>query len=65
MGNGKEHYFELADYYQQIKPLSKTLITDTDSFEDIIPKYKKDHFRIEPKVDRQAIKRTEEEKGVK
>ncbi|CAD8145545.1 unnamed protein product [Paramecium pentaurelia] len=65
MGNGKEHYFELADYYQQNKPLSKTLITDTESFDDIIPKYKKEHFRIEPKADRPTIKRTEEEKGVK
>lgn len=38
MGNGKDHYFELADYYEQIKPLSRTLITDTESFDDIIPK---------------------------
>ena len=38
MGNGKEHYFELAEYYGELKPLQRTLITDTESFEDIIPK---------------------------
>ncbi|CAD8064875.1 unnamed protein product [Paramecium sonneborni] len=64
MGNGKEHYFELADYYQQIKPLSRTLITDTESFDDIIPKQRRKEFRIEPKVDRSTLRRTEEEKGV-
>ncbi|CAD8075854.1 unnamed protein product [Paramecium sonneborni] len=65
MGNGKENYFELADYYQQTKPLSRTLITETKSFDDIIPKQRRKEFRIEPKVDRSTIKRIEEEKGIK
>ncbi|CAK77911.1 unnamed protein product (macronuclear) [Paramecium tetraurelia] len=65
MGNGKDHYFELADYYEQIKPLSRTLITDTESFDDIIPKQIREQFRIEPRVQRPALKRTDEEKGLK
>ncbi|CAD8153497.1 unnamed protein product [Paramecium pentaurelia] len=65
MGNGKDHYFELADYYEQIKPLSRTLITDTESFDDIIPKYIREQFRIEPRVQRPGLKRTDEEKGLK
>ncbi|CAD8069892.1 unnamed protein product [Paramecium sonneborni] len=65
MGNGKDHYFELADYYEQLKPLSRTLITDTESFDDIILKQVREQYRIEPRVQRPGIKRTDEEKGLK